>query len=327
MQPRWCCESTFFLIQINVSARPYLGPHPFAAPRHFLIEVNARRAVILEGRSCAVNESLTPVPGPQRNAVMISKSRPRRPSANAHLVSASTAEAQACSLLGGLGPHATAIRTRLHQKLALTWEGSEIAYLVASGTLVAHATLPADRHQILAIYYPGDLFRSSLMPPLSGAGLTAVAASGAVWRMRWPALEAISADQSEIARLVTTRLTEQAARLAMHAAIVGSLAGEERVAALLIELALRLGTVTAGETVFDMPLSRADVAAYLALNADTVSRIVSRLRGKGLLAQSGRRRLICRDMGALYDECPIARVLEDMHGPGVRRATDFATRL
>jgi len=30
---------------------PVSRPRPFAAPRHFLIEVNARRAVILEGRS------------------------------------------------------------------------------------------------------------------------------------------------------------------------------------------------------------------------------------------------------------------------------------
>ena len=47
--------------------------------------------------------------------------------------------------------------------------------------------------------------------------------------------------------------------------------------ALLLQAACRLGTSTGGAIAFDMPLSRNEVAEYLALNADTLSRIMSRL--------------------------------------------------
>jgi CRP-like cAMP-binding protein len=212
-------------------------------------------------------------------------------------------------------PHAVAIATRAGQKLAPATEGGETAYLVVSGVLVCRAALPGGRHQIMSVFYPGDIFCTRLMPPLAGAVLSAATASGEVWRLPWPLLEAAAGAEPEIARFVSGRLMQQAARAAMHAFRIGSLTGEERVASLLIELALRTGTPVGQGVAFELPLARTDMADYLALNADTVSRIVSRLRVKGLLAQSGRRRLICRDLSALEKECPISGAITQMHRP------------
>jgi CRP-like cAMP-binding protein len=220
------------------------------------------------------------------------------------------------ALTNRIAPHSVVIRTRRRQKIAASSEAGELIYIVGSGVLTLDATLPGARHQILELLYPGDIFRSSQMPPLPGTSLTAVAASGEVWRLRWSQFEALADGDTEIARYLHDRLSEQAARLAMHTAIIGGLSGDERVASLLIELTERIGTPVAGGVAFDMPLSRADVADYLALNADTVSRIVSRLRAKGIVSQSGRSRFICHDKRALADESPIARALKAMHIPG-----------
>jgi CRP-like cAMP-binding protein len=244
----------------------------------------------------------------------IGRPRGRTDGANARTPGSGGA-ASLAALASKIAPHAVTIRTRRRQKIAPTCETGEVVYIVSSGVLTLDATLPGGRHQILEILYPGDIFRSSQMPPLSATGLTAVAASGEIWRLRWPQFEALADSDSEIARYWHERLSEQAARLAMHTAIIGSLTGDERVASLFVELMERIGAPVPGGIAFDMPLSRADVADYLALNADTVSRIVSRLRAKGLVAQSGRSRFICRDKRRLAEESPIARALAAMHKP------------
>jgi hypothetical protein len=58
----------------------------------------------------------------------------------------------------------------------------------------------------------------------------------------------------------------------VHTAIVGGLSGEDRVVSFLIELTLRLGTPAAAGITFTVPLSHTEIADYLALNADTLSR-------------------------------------------------------
>ena len=53
---------------------------------------------------------------------------------------------------------------------------------------------------------------------------------------------------------------------------------------------------------------------HLALNPDTVSRIVSRLRAKRLLAAARRHHLICPSFEALARACPLTPAIVRMHG-------------
>lgn len=214
-----------------------------------------------------------------------------------------------------LAPLAVRIPARKHQKLALSAEPEETLYIVRAGLFFIRAALPNARQQILGLLYPGDIARTRAMPPLPGAEITAATDTGEVWRLRGPAARAHIDGSPALARAISDRLTEQTARLALHNAILSGLNGDERVAALFIELALRAGTPTPAGLAFDMLLSRTDIADYLALNADTVSRIVSRLRAKGLISMVGRNRVVCRDIDLLGAECPLAATLHRMHDP------------
>jgi CRP-like cAMP-binding protein len=216
------------------------------------------------------------------------------------------AERNGASFIDRLKPHAVAIRTARRQKLALC-EKEEPVYAVAAGVVILHAILPEKRRQIFATLYPGDVFCALMMPGFDGAGATALSADGLVWRLRWPALQMLTRTDPDVALALHLRLAAQAARLVHHIASLGSLTGAERVAGLIAELAARTGTpAPSGGVLFEMPFSRKDMADYLALNPDTVSRIMSRLRIKGLLARATRGRLICHDLAALESECPLA---------------------
>jgi CRP-like cAMP-binding protein len=213
-------------------------------------------------------------------------------------------------------PHAVRIATRKRQKLSLAAEPDEVLYFIRKGIHLSRAPLPHEKHQILSILYPGDFVRALAVPPLEGAEIRAASETGEVLRVRWPTVKSLLDQSQGFARFISDRLADQAARAALHGAIIAGLTGDERVVALMIELALRTGKETDSGLMFEMPLSRLDIAEYLALNPDTVSRIVSRLRANGLLAAARRHHLLCPNSEALARACPLTPAIVRMHGNG-----------
>jgi CRP/FNR family transcriptional regulator len=210
-----------------------------------------------------------------------------------------------------LGPHASLVRAGRGQTVSLASDSSEAVFVVRSGTLTLHVTMPGTRRQVIALLFAGDVLRSSFAPPLSQATLTSVGASE-LWRLRWTAFEDLAAADPALTRCVHDALAAQMARYAVHVAAIGQFTGEQRVATVLVELALRSGLGTSGGGI-EMPLSRKDIADYLGLNADTVSRIMSQLRSAGILGRCDRNRAVIRDFGALAALSPAARSLSEIH--------------
>jgi CRP/FNR family transcriptional regulator, nitrogen fixation regulation protein len=79
-----------------------------------------------------------------------------------------------------------------------------------------------------------------------------------------------------------------------HMLLLGRKTSLERVAAFLVEMDARL-TATGG--VVELPMSRRDIADYLGLTLETVSRALSRLQRAGVLAFIGhtQREIVFRD--------------------------------
>ncbi len=205
------------------------------------------------------------------------------------------------------------IAARRHQQLPLSLGCDENAYVIGKGIHLARAPIANDRHQVLGVLYPGDFVRAGTLPPFEGVAIISVSEVGQAWRMRWPAAKPLIDENPDLARRIAYNVADQAARTALHHAIVAGLTSEERVAALLIEIALRTGTMTPVGYRFEMPLSRTDIAEHLALNADTVSRIVSRMRADGRIVRTGQQRILSVDIDALAEDCPVSPALIRMH--------------
>ena len=213
-----------------------------------------------------------------------------------------------------LAAHAATVRTRRGQTISLTLEGSETLFIVRSGALMVDVTLPDDLRQVVGLLYPGDVLRSGFAPPHAAAHLSAVSA-GEVLRLRWSNFAGLAAGDPEIARFFDDAAAKQTARRAIHMAVVGRFDCQQRVASFLLELALRTGvTAPCGGIEFEMPLNRTDIADYLGLNADTLSRTMSRMRASGLLSHPDRRRALVRDLEALTARTPAAQSLIALYG-------------
>jgi len=213
------------------------------------------------------------------------------------------------AMFAAVGAQASKLRLRRGQTVALSLDGSETAFLIRSGALVLDLTLPGTPRQVVDLLLSGDVLRSSFVPADANARLTAVSATE-VWRLRWSVLKVLAGADPTLAGFLETSIAAQMARQALHIATIGRLTGEQRVVTVLTDLALRSGiTPTAGEVGFTMPFSRRDIADYLGLNPDTLSRIISSLRSQGILARSERRRTVVRDVRALAALTPAAQSL------------------
>jgi CRP/FNR family transcriptional regulator, anaerobic regulatory protein len=215
--------------------------------------------------------------------------------------------------LDPLRQRATIVRVRRRQQIAFDAGPAEAVFIVRSGMLVLQSVAPGKHRQLLSILYPDDLFRAASAPPLPGLALTAVG-STEVWRMPAATFEAQIGADPAISQRLNQQLADQHARTILHVAMIGTLNGEERAASFLTEVALRIGSPCANGTSLEIPLSRTDVADYLSLNADTLSRIMSRLKARGILAQTGRDRIVVPDLKALCELTPIADTLIALHG-------------
>mgnify|MGYP001158023305 CR=1 FL=1 len=206
-----------------------------------------------------------------------------------------------------------AIGLRPRQRLAFSRE-DDLVYVVTAGVLEVDAAPRPNSRQIVDLYYRGDLVRSRYASNLPGMNLIA-ASRAEVLRLSGRKLDALMATHAEVAHWVDNNLARQVPRRQLHLATVGSLSGEERVASFLVELALRIGeSGYENSRTFDMPLSRTDMAHYLALNADTLSRIMSRLRHSGVLGTATRGRAFTPSLQALTALTPLADTIMSLHG-------------
>ena len=203
----------------------------------------------------------------------------------------------------------TRLQLRRGQQLQLEWLGGDEVLLVERGCLVLQAPRQDGGHRVVAVLFPGDLISRDATPPMPGIGVTATR-TAAIARIAGRSIGAIS---DAVASADHGRsFARFAARTTLHAIVLAELTAEQRLATFLLELALRLGSETPAGCTFELPLSRTDMAHYLALNPDTMSRLVSRLKSRGLIATPSRGWATIASVDALAALSPLATVLRQL---------------
>jgi CRP/FNR family transcriptional regulator len=190
------------------------------------------------------------------------------------------------------------IRLRRRQSIPLDQLGERETVVIESGCLLVEGEIAEERSQVVLILFPGDGICRQAVPPLAGFGITATVPSTLVRLGPGTGTGTEPSPAPAMARL--------AARTALHTIVLNRLTAEERVATLLLELTLRLGLRTPAGCSFVMPISRTDMARFLALNPDTLSRLMTRLRSAGVVARGAGGLVSVPDVGRLAARSPLA---------------------
>jgi len=158
-------------------------------------------------------------------------------------------------------------------------EPADYVYQVKKGAVRSYKLLSDGRRQIGAFHLVGDIF--GLTNGENHRFTAEAVVDTTLWLMKRRSLEVISQTDGVLARNLLSLTTRSLQHAEDHMLLLGRKDSLEKVATFLLEMDKRLADA------MTLPMSRRDIADYLGLTLETVSRGLSRLRRAGAISLAG----------------------------------------
>ena len=160
-------------------------------------------------------------------------------------------------------------------------EPATYVYQVTSGAVRSYKLLSDGRRQIGAFHLVGDIFG---LENTEAHRFTAEAIVDTMLRLlKRRSLESVAERDALVANNLLSLTTSNLRHAEDHMLLLGRKTALERVAAFLLEMDRRLTPTD----IIALPMCRRDIADYLGLTLETVSRALSNLHGRGILGFLG----------------------------------------
>ena len=195
-------------------------------------------------------------------------------------------QADAIELMGALMPFAR------NNEIYGENEPADYLYKVVSGTVRTYKVLVDGRRQIGAFHLPGDMFgfESGDEHTFSAEAIT----DCKILVIKRSAVVALAARDNDVAQQMWALTARELQRVQDHIMVLIKSA-RERVVGFLLEMADR----GAGGGAVELPMSRQDIADYLGLTIETVSRTLTQLEKSAAIELPTSRRIVLRNRSAL----------------------------
>ncbi|HKD55608.1 MAG TPA: helix-turn-helix domain-containing protein [Steroidobacteraceae bacterium] len=185
---------------------------------------------------------------------------------------------EALSLLSSLG---ATRRFRVGEAVYLCNEPSEFWYQVMSGSGRRYAMTADGRRQIIEFLVPGDLFGFGGPANKHLFSVEAMTGDTTIGAYSRRSLERLVESDPGVARRVRELVLASIARIQGRVVTLGRTSALARVSTFLLEMADRFRAGPAGTII--LPMSRYDIADYLCIAVETVSRALTELRERGVV--------------------------------------------
>jgi CRP/FNR family transcriptional regulator, nitrogen fixation regulation protein len=164
-------------------------------------------------------------------------------------------------------------------------------YEVVSGTVCACRILREGRRQIAGFYFAGDIFglESTNKQTVAAEAIT----NAKVRIFKKQALTALASSNLDAADRLLALTARELARKQDHLFLLLSTSAEERIVSFLVEMVQRASPRE--DDVIDLPMARSDIADYLGLTIETVSRVLWDFERRGAIEISGRHSIMLRN--------------------------------
>ncbi len=171
-------------------------------------------------------------------------------------------------------------------------EPAEYVYKVLSGTVRTYKVLNDGRRQIGAFYLPSEIFGLEIGDDHSFSAEAITDCKILV--VKRSALVSLAQHDNDVAHQLWAMTAAELQRAQDHIMLLIKTA-QERVAGFLLEMAKR----SAAASEVDLPMSRQDIADYLGLTIETVSRTLTQFQKGAAIALPSSRRIVLRNRAAL----------------------------
>lgn len=153
-------------------------------------------------------------------------------------------------------------------------------YAVRAGTVKTYVVDDEGREQVLGFFLPGELIGLDAIHPAHYPCNAVALDTVTLCRFSFPAIASLAARmpnlQAQLFRLMSKDI-------ASSSLLSGDFSADERLAAFLTGLSERLANRGYSATRVHLVMSRADIANYLRLATETVSRVLRRFQDEGLI--------------------------------------------
>jgi CRP/FNR family transcriptional regulator, anaerobic regulatory protein len=151
---------------------------------------------------------------------------------------------------------------------------------VRSGTVKTYVTDTEGREQVQGFFLPGEVIGLSAISqaryPCNAVALESVL----LCRFSFPNIAALATRMPGLQQHLFRLLSHDIGKAAL---LAGNYTADERMAAFLVSLSRRYAARGFSATRFQVTMSRADMANYMRLAAETVSRVLRRFQEDGLI--------------------------------------------
>jgi CRP-like cAMP-binding protein len=171
-------------------------------------------------------------------------------------------------------------------------EPADYLYKVVTGTVRTHKILADGRRQVGSFYLPGDIFGLEVGDEHAFSAEAIV--DSKILVIKRSSVLALAARDHDVARQLWTVTGRELQRVQDHILLLIKTA-QERVAGFLLEMSHR----TPGTSAVELPMSRQDIADYLGLTIETVSRTLTQLENSAAISLPSSRRIEIRNRAAL----------------------------
>lgn len=204
------------------------------------------------------------------------------------LAACASCQAAPCPVLESLSPDLPpprlADRTELQRgQLLLPDDGNGAdLWIVVEGLMMLQNLLPDGRRQVLGFRFPGEIVCGVLHGELAEISMQAVSRS-ALCRIQGEEIARLLQREMRLVQRLLGVGRAQISHANLHLLLLGRLTAPERIATFLVEMARRATGAARDGVEFPLPMNREDIADYLGLNSETVSRNLTRLRRAGVI--------------------------------------------
>jgi CRP/FNR family transcriptional regulator, nitrogen fixation regulation protein len=203
--------------------------------------------------------------------------------------------ARSAAVGGGIGAmEAMGSQMKFARNAEIFGEGepADYVYKIVKGAVRTYRILNDGRRQIGGFYLPGDIVGLEIGKEHQFSAETINGVTALV--VRRSAIVSLAERDCDAACELWSFTGRELKRVQEHVLLLVKSA-QQRVASFLLEMSKRLA---AGDAI-DLPMSRQDIADYLGLTIETVSRTMTQLVSEQAIVLPSSRRIVLRNAGAL----------------------------
>jgi CRP-like cAMP-binding protein len=223
---------------------------------------------------------------------MLMQTQPRTVSANQPHANTTHRPAPTHGGFGAMEAMGSQMRFGSNEEIFGEGEPAEYVYKVTKGAVRTYKILCDGRRQIGGFYLPGDIFGLEVGKEhqFSAEAINDVT----VLLVRRSVIVSLAERDCDIARELWSFTGRELNRVQEHLLLLVKTA-QQRVASFLLEMSARFAATDA----IELPMSRQDIADYLGLTIETVSRTITQLASEQAIGLPSARRIVLRNSSAL----------------------------